>query len=166
MRLSDGRVRDVTLGTPIDAIGTGTDNLSVRTGLGVFGIGPTRITFSVGMNVPGDFTLRWPESAGALDGATRVWSRDGRSVYVVADTEDGRVLLRLDDPRPNVSIRPKIVGHLPEGAEVDEVEIAGRWALIQIWGLGSCREGLANLRTGEAYLMGRCVMSEAWLPRP
>ena len=165
LRLSDGRVRDVTPDAPIRAIGTGTENVSVRTGLEAEGsAGTNHIQFSVGIGVPGDFTLRLPRRLGNLDGVTDVWSRDGRSLYVVTNSPKGAVLLRIDDPKPDTQLRPTVVGHLPEGAAVEEVEIASTWAHIQISELGSCSEGLVNLDTGEAYLEQACFWSAAWLP--
>jgi hypothetical protein len=165
IRLADGHVRDVTPDAPFDALGTGRDNMSASTGLAAWSTGPRRLQFSVGINVPGDFTLRWQPRWGALTSETRVWSRDGRSLYVVADRGDRRVLLRFDNPRAGATLRPKVVGRLPDGAVVRQVEIDEMWVRISVIHPGSCRSGLVNLATGDAYLTEVCARSEplpAW----
>jgi len=163
LRLSDGRVRDLTLDEPIDAIGTGTRGVSVRTGLAAWSTGANRITLSPGIGLPGDFTFRLPGRLRNLDGRTELWSRDGRQLYVVAETDRGRELVRINDPRPDSPLRFSAVGRLPDWAYVDEVEIAGSWVHVRVSRLGVCDAGLVNLETGEAYLENGCTMSHAWL---
>jgi hypothetical protein len=165
LRLSDGQIRDITQNDPVDGVvSSGSRGMSVRTGLGAYLYGD-RIDFSQGLRVPGDFSRPWPRWAGKLaDDSLDMWSRDGRSLYVVADTDDGRVLFRIDDPQAGVPLRPERAGLLPDAAELDQVEIAATWVLIRSGVLNTCRAGLVNLSSGEAYFHDRCVLSEVWLP--
>ena len=170
VRLSDGRVRDVTQRAPADALASSTlRGVSVHSGLAAYQDvrDGRRIDFSQGLGVPGDFSFQWPKRAGRLAGDSReVWSQDGRSLYVVAKMGDGRALFRIDDPREGVALRPKLLGRLPAGAELDQVEFGGTWAEVGISALGTCREGLVDLSTGQAYLLDACAMSEVWVPEP
>lgn len=164
IRLSDGRSRDLTANDPARGRASGwSRGVSVHSGLAPYRHG-ARIDFSQGLRVSGDFSLRWPARAGRLAGNSgMIWSGDGRSLYVVADTDDGRALFRIDDPRAGVPLHPVLVGRLPARAELDQVEIADTWVEVGVDRFGTCREGLVDLSTGRLFVLDACVMSEIWV---
>ena len=164
--LQDGQTRDISPAAPIEGIGSGADTVSLRNGLEVtHDVRPDQIRFSTGINYPGEFTARWPAKAGFLnvDQPVGVWSRDGRRLYVAADTDRGRELFRVDDPRADARLHPVSVGLLPAGANVGEVEIAVTWVTITISELGTCSQGLVELVSGRAYLTP-CFGGSVWYP--
>ena len=168
IRLKDGRFTPVTPSTPIDALAVGTAGASVRTGLVASGVEDgSKLEFSPGIGISGTFALDWPVGFGRLGTGflPAAWSQDGRRLYVAVDTARGRELLRIDDPRAGVPLRPVSVGLVPPGAHPVEVDANEAWARTVGQSVDGCREGLVELRTGRSYLAD-CSGATGWFAAP
>ncbi|MBA3876871.1 MAG: hypothetical protein C0498_08030 [Anaerolinea sp.] len=171
LRLRDGQFSPVTPKSPVDALVVGApllDGVSVRTGLVASGVGEgTRLEFTPGIGIGESFSLAWPRGFGRLDTGflSAAWSADGRNLYLAVDTERGRELLRIDDPRAGVPLRPVAVGLLPPGTYPLEVDPTDGWARVVSRFVDGCREGLVDLRTGRSYLAD-CAGASVWFPAP
>jgi hypothetical protein len=174
VRLKDGRFTPVTPSTPstpVDALVVAAplqDGISVRSGLVASGVDDGRkLGFTPGVGIGGDFALDWPPAFGRLGTGflPAAWSQDGRRLYLAVDTASGRELLRIDDPRAGVPLRPVSVGLVPAGANPVEVEANEGWAYAVSQSADGCREGLVDLRTGRSYFVG-CAAAWVWLAAP
>lgn len=166
LRLGDGRFRPVNPSASVDALAVGADGASVRTGLVVSADAQGgKLVFTPGDRIPGTFALDWPPGFGRLDAGwlPAAWSRDGRRLYLAVDTARGRELLRIDDPRDGVALRPVPVGALPPRASPVEVGPDEAWARVVDTSADWCREGLVDLRTGRSFLAD-CVAASVWFP--
>lgn len=171
LRLTDGQFSPVTPKTPVDALVVGApllDGASLRTGLVASGMAEgTKLDFTPGIGIRGGFTLAWPPGFGRLDAGflPAAWSTDGRSLYLAVDTERGRELLRIDDPRASVPLCPVSVGLVPPGTNPLEVEAIEGWAHVVNPSIDGCLDGLVDLRTGRSYLAD-CTGASVWFPAP